>query len=111
MSVELQLGLIDLQANEVLKEKHKEGQLAEFHCCLPDNVFLKLKKIVSKMASIFGTTYVYEQAFSKMKYVKSKHRTTLTNEHMKAILMVGCCTSKPNLDNILKEKQQFQESH
>ena len=35
MSVELQLELIDLQANQVLKEKHMERQLVEFYRCLP----------------------------------------------------------------------------
>ena len=67
MSVKLQLELIDSQANEVLKEKHKEGQLVEFYGCLPDNVFPNLKTFTSKMALMFGTTYVCEQAFSKMK--------------------------------------------
>ena len=107
MSVELQLELIDIQAKEELKEKHKERQLVEFYCCLPDNVFPNLKKFASKMASMFDTTYVFGQASSKMKYVKSEHRTRLINEHLKANLMVGCCNSKPDLNDILKEKRQF----
>ena len=59
---------------------------------------------------MFGT-YASEQTFSKMKYVKSEHQTRLTDEHLKAILMVGCSTSKPNLDDILRDKRQFHESH
>ncbi len=111
MPLDLQLELIDLQANELLKEKHKEGQLVEFYRCLPDNVFPNLKKFASKMASMFGTTYICEQTFSKMKYVKSEHSTRLTDDHLKAILMVGCCTSKPNIDDIMTEKRQFHKSH
>ena len=61
MSVELQLELIDLQASEILKEMHKEGQLVKFYRYLPDNVFPNLKKFASKMASIFGTTYVFKK--------------------------------------------------
>ena len=38
MPIDLQLEVIELQANEVLKEKHKEGQLVEFFRSLPDNV-------------------------------------------------------------------------
>ena len=107
MPIDLQLELIDLQANEVLKE----GQLVEFYRSLPDNVFPNLKKFASKMASMYWTTYICEQTFSKMKYVKLEHRTRLIDGHLKAILMVGCCTSKPNVGDIMKEKGQFHKSH
>ena len=73
--VELQLELTDLQANDLLKEKHREGKLVEFYRCLPDVEFPKLKKFAAGMASVFGTTYVCEQTFSKIKCVKSTHRT------------------------------------
>ncbi|CAM1327244.1 Uncharacterised protein r2_g3626 [Pycnogonum litorale] len=111
MPTELQLEIIDLQANTLLKEKHREGKLIEFYRCLPDDEFSKLKKFASGMASVFGTTYVCEQTFSKMKYVKSTHRTRLTDEHLKAILMVGCSNHKANIDDILKAKRQFHKSH
>ncbi len=111
VQVELQLELTDLQANDLLKEKHREGKLLEFYRCLPDVEFPKLKKFAAGMASVFGTTYVCEQTFSKMKYVKSTHRTRLTDEHLKAILLIGCSNSKPNIDDILKAKRQFHKSH
>ena len=82
MPLELQLELIDLQANGLLKEKHREGKLLEFYRCLSDDEFLKLKKFASGMASMFGTTYVCEQTFSKMKNVKSEHIMRLTDEHL-----------------------------
>ena len=85
MPIDLQLELIDLQASEILKEKHKEGQLVEFYRSLPDNVFPNLKKFAFKMASMYWTTYICEQTFSKMKYVKSEHRTRMINDHLKAI--------------------------
>ena len=75
MSIELQLELINLYANKFLKEKHRKGQLVKFYHCLSDDEFPKLKKFASRIASIFGTIYVCEQTFSKMKYVKSEHRT------------------------------------
>ena len=105
--VELKLELIDVQANDLLKEKHREGKLVESYRCLPDVEFPKLKKFATGMASVFGTTYVCEQTFSKKKYVKSTHRRRLTDEHLKAILLIGCSNSKPNIDDILKAKRQF----
>ena len=60
---------------------------------------------------MFGTTYVCEQTFLKMKNVKSEHRTQLTDEHLKAILLVQCSNTKPNLEDIMKNKEQFYKSH
>ena len=80
MPIDLQFEVIDMQAYEVLKEKHKEGQFVEFYRSLADNVFPNLKKFASKMASMFGTAYICKQTFSTMKYVKSKHRTRLTDD-------------------------------
>ena len=42
-----------------------------------------------------------------MKYVKSKRRTRLTNKYLKAILLVGCTNTKPNLDFINLTKLNF----
>ena len=111
MPSELQLELIDLQANGLLKKKHREGKLLEFYRCLPNDGFLKLEKFASGMASMFGTTYVCEQTFSKMKNVKSEYRTRLTDEHLKAILLVQCSHTKPNIEDTMKNKEQFHKSH
>ena len=42
MPSELRLELIDLQANGLLKEKHREGKLFEFYCCVSNDEFLEL---------------------------------------------------------------------
>ena len=57
MLIELQLELIDLQTSRWLKEKYREGQLVKFYRCQRDDKFSKLKKLVSRMVPIFGTTY------------------------------------------------------
>lgn len=55
----MSLGLIDLQANGLLKEKHnREGKLIEVYPCLPDVECLKLKKFDAGIAAVFGTTFV-----------------------------------------------------
>ena len=53
--VKLQLDLIDLQENDLLKEKHREGNMLNF--ITADD---KLKKFVSGMTSVYGTTYICE---------------------------------------------------
>ena len=110
MSFKLKVELIDLQANVLLKEKHRENQLVKIYRCPSDDDFQNLKKFASCMALMFGT-YACEQTFSKVKYVKSEHQTRLTDEYLKVILLFGCSTSKPNLDDILRDKRQFYGSH
>lgn len=34
------------------------------------------------MVSIFGSNYICEQTFSRMKYAKSKYRSTLSHERL-----------------------------
>ena len=45
-----------------------------------------------------------------MKYFKSEHRKRLTDEYLKAILLVACTNTKSNLNDILRVKQQFYKS-
>ena len=48
----------------MLDEKHREGKLA-------DDELSNTKKFASGITSVVGTSYVYEQTLSKIKYVKS----------------------------------------
>ena len=111
VSVGLQMELIDLQANDWLKEKQREERHVKFNRYLADVEFPKLRKFAAGMASVFGTNYVCVQVFLRLRYMKSTHRTKLTDEHLKAILMIGCRNSKPNIDNTLKGKLRFHKSH
>ena len=77
MPTELQLELIDPQANTLMKEKHTEGKPIGFFRCSPNDGFSKLRKFAAGMASVFGTIYICEQTFSSMKYVKSMYWTGL----------------------------------
>lgn len=77
--VELQLEVRDLQAYYLLIEYHREGKLVEFYSCLPDDEYPKLRKYAFGMASVFSTTYVCEETFSKINFVKSEHQTRLNN--------------------------------
>lgn len=60
--------LVDLQCNDALKIKHREETLIVFNKLLPDTP--NLKKL--QLNSVFSTTNLREQTFSKMKYIKLK---------------------------------------
>ena len=106
----LQLELIELQANDLLKNKFKEGLVA-FYQFLPKEQFPNLRNFASEFLSMFGTTYMCEQTFSKMKLIKSNLRTNLSDNHLKYLLILGTSGFKPDFSAILASKKQFHHSH
>ena len=60
---------------------------------------------------MFGTTYMCEQTFSKMKLIMSNLRTNLSDNHLKYLLMLGTSGLKPDFPAILASKKQFYHSH
>ena len=63
----LQLELLDLQANNDLKEKFKSVSLPDFYKSLSDDLFPNLKNFAAKFLTLFRSTYICEQAFSSLK--------------------------------------------
>lgn len=103
--------IIDLQADDRLKDKYREGNLIEFYKCLQPDQFPNLIKFACSFVSIFGTTYMCEQTFSKMKYVKSNYRANFSDDHLKSILTIGSSNLEPDFKEILKSKRQYHSSH
>ena len=69
----LQIELIDLQENSNLKTKARDISLSEFYQrYFPADKYPKLGDLVHKRMALFGSTYVCEQLFSRLKFVKSK---------------------------------------
>lgn len=58
----------------MLKGKYEEKNLTEFCKCLLNDEYVQLKSYAHKLMLVFGSTYLAEKAFSKMKYVKSHYR-------------------------------------
>ena len=75
ISTDLQLELIDLQADHTLKEGFKNMKLPEFYASLSTEKYGHLKKFASKMCAFIASTYICEQTFSCMTINKSKNRS------------------------------------
>jgi len=71
-SDELQMELLELQANDKVE--------AKFY--LSPNAFPPLSREIRAILAMFGSTYRCEQLFSKMKHTKSHLRSQLTNQHL-----------------------------
>ena len=112
----VQMELIDLQGDDLLKAKfddlmqktyQKNNVLIEFYQGLLQSAVAcpNLLDHAKKMACMFGSTYVCEKLFSKMKYTKNKHRARLTDEHLNDCLLLASSEMKPNYKIISKDKQ------
>ncbi len=108
----LQMELIELQCNMDLKAQFSSKSLIDFYkTALPHSQFPNLSKCAQKFLVLFGSTYICEQFFSKMKLTKSKQRSCLTDRHLIDSLRIASSNLNPDIDNILKEQKQFQKSH
>lgn len=101
----MQLELADLQANNSLKYNFNSEDLVAFYVNISENLFPNLKSFAGKMLSIFASTYICEQTFSKMKHVKSKTRSRLRDENLHNLLRVSTSKISPDIDELVKQCQ------
>ena len=85
----MQLELIELQESCNLKSSFRDLPLNKFYSLVSASTYPALPKHASRMASLFGSTYIYEKTFLVMNFNKSKYRTALTNEHLQSILQIS----------------------
>jgi len=103
--VELQMEVVDLQCDSILKQKYTEIGIPDFYKFLSRAHFPKLVDAAARIMSMFGSTYVCEQFFSSMKLNKSALRSRLTDEHLRATLRLATAHDiKPNLDVLVSAK-------
>ena len=107
---ELQMELIELQGNEDLRRGMRDYSLLEFYKNLCKEAFPRITDFARKKMSLFGSTYICEQLFTKMKHAKSKTKTRLTDNHLENNLRVAASSISPNIETLVK-KHQAQISH
>ncbi len=79
-----------MQSNFELKNAHSEVNLLRFHqmYLAKEEGLTNINELARKCVSYFGSTYHCEQFFSKMKYVKTKYRATLSDLSLKNQLRI-----------------------
>lgn len=117
MPSNLQMELIDMKTNSLLKTKfdelHSEQNATntiKFWQTVPCKHFSELRTFAQSYISRFGSTYRCEQAFSSMKLIKSKTRSRLTDSNLKNCLLLSVTNLTPNIEKLAKAKQS-QKSH
>ncbi|XP_077179280.1 general transcription factor II-I repeat domain-containing protein 2-like [Paroedura picta] len=100
-----QMELADLQNCDSLKDAFKSSSLLNFYASLPSETYPNLRNHALKMGTIFGSTYVCEQTFSRMKHLKSPTRSRLTDAHLHHLLRLAVTNMEPDIDHLISQKQ------
>jgi hypothetical protein len=69
-----------------------------------------IKKYAFGVLSIFGSTYLCEQIFSNMNYVKSKYRSRLTDVSLQSCVKMKVTSYSPDIEKLSSDVQK-QKSH
>ena len=101
----MQMELIELQGNEDLRREMRDYSLLEFYKNLSKEAFPRITDFARKKMSLFGSTYMCEQLFTKMKHAKSKTRSRLTNHHLQNNLRVAISSNSPNIETLVENHQ------
>ena len=100
-----QMELAELQNCDSLKDAFKSSSVTNFYASLPSETYPNLRNHALKMATIFGSTYVCEQTFSRMKHLKSPTRSRLTDAHLHHLLRLAVTNMEPDIDYLISQKQ------
>ena len=113
----LQLEIIDLKCNTVLKSRFAElpviptaDDMISFWRLLPESEFGHLRSFAQRYVCRFGSTYRCEQSFSAMKLIKSKNRSRLTDPNLNGLMILATTNLQPDIDK-LADNIQPQKSH
>lgn len=101
LSTELQLKIVERTSNDQLENWYKKTRMQTFYA--KRTLFKKILKNVH--VKWFSSIYLCEQTCSKMKNVKSWYRTYLSDEYLRATLLIGTTNFNPNCHEIIKDEQ------
>jgi hypothetical protein len=101
VSAAVELELLELQEDEALKRVKQSGCSAiEFWKQVPEQKYPKTKECAQRLISIFCTTYSCESLYSTLKFIKSKYRSVLTDEHLNELMRTALTCHQPNFKQL-----------
>ncbi|XP_070408067.1 general transcription factor II-I repeat domain-containing protein 2B-like [Nothobranchius furzeri] len=104
---EVEIEIITLQNDLHLKAHQSEPN---FWCLVDTEKYKGVCTAAMKVACMFGSTYLCESAFSDMNFIKSKHRTRLTDAHLHDSVRVAVSSYTPDYSKLVNS-MQCQVSH
>ncbi|GBN15477.1 General transcription factor II-I repeat domain-containing protein 2 [Araneus ventricosus] len=101
---DLQLELIELQSNNLLKQSFLNMPKLEFYKSLSKVSFPNLMSHAQKISAMFTSSFICEQVFSTINLRKNYFRSRLTDEHLAWFLRISTSHFEPQYKELLKIK-------
>ena len=107
--LDLQMELVELKNNEQLIRKFEDKtDLLDLWKLAVE--YPKLRELARNILVLFGSTYVCEEAFYRMKYLKNKYRTRLVDNNLESGIRLKVSSESPDFSH-LSANIQNQGSH
>ena len=84
--------IMTLQADIQLKSRAH----GEFWNLLTEEKYPNVRKCATSLTDLFSSTYLCESAFSHMMIIKSKYRSTITDDHLEVCLRLAVSSYCPD---------------
>lgn len=102
--------ILTLQNDIQLKSRATTEMKEEFWELLLEEKYPNIRRCALNLSALFGSTYLCESAFSHMKIIKSKYRSTMTDDHLVACMRLATSCYSPDYEK-LHASTQCQKSH
>ncbi|XP_068601877.1 general transcription factor II-I repeat domain-containing protein 2B-like [Brachionichthys hirsutus] len=93
--------ILTLQADIELKSRPR-GQVWNL---LTEEKYPNMRKCAASFTALCGSTYLCESALSHMKIIKSKYRSTMTDEHLEVCLRLAVSSYCPDYASLADSSQ------
>lgn len=102
--------ILTLNNDIELKSRATPDTNVQFWNLMQKEKYPNLRQTAKNLTALFGSTYLCESAFSHMKIIKSKYRSTMTDDHLAACLRLALSSYCPDYEK-LASSSQCQKSH
>lgn len=101
--LELQEELCALQHDLSVKSRPETG--IQFYRLLNTSHYPQLIQFSLRIYSMFGSTYLCECSFSKMKYIKTDRRSSLKDASLASLMRISTSTIQPDISSLTSNKR------
>lgn len=102
--------ILTLKNDIELKSRATPDMNVQFWNLMQKEKYPNLRQTAENLTALFGSTYLCESAFSHMKIIKSKYRSTMTDDHLAVCLRLALSSYCPDYER-LASSSQCQKSH
>ncbi|KAM4721740.1 general transcription factor II-I repeat domain-containing protein 2B-like [Rhinophrynus dorsalis] len=96
-----QMELCDLQADLFFATRAELG--VPFYKLLPKEKYFNLRDLGLRLASMFGSTYMFEKAFADLHNLKAKYGNSVSSRTLQQLLRLSVTNFSLNLDELVSQ--------